>query len=145
MSLRDFLERFRPAGTPGASATGVPVDRTAEREAELAPMLAQLTGVQQRAADVRVAAEKAAQTLRQEAAGEAERLVAAAGEQAPGVRQQAAEPVVQQALREAEAVRTEGNRTASAVRERAGERMPHLVDVAVADALRLTDGARGEP
>jgi hypothetical protein len=40
MSLRDFLERFRPVGTPGASATGVAADRTAERAAELEPALA---------------------------------------------------------------------------------------------------------
>ncbi|SFG73131.1 hypothetical protein SAMN02787118_12726 [Streptomyces mirabilis] len=50
MSLRDFLERFRPVGTPGASATGVAADRTAERAAELEPALAQLTDGQQGAA-----------------------------------------------------------------------------------------------
>jgi hypothetical protein len=40
---RDFLERFRPGGTPGAVARpGVPADRQAERPAELEPLLALL-------------------------------------------------------------------------------------------------------
>ena len=37
---RELLERFRPAGTPGAAGgRGVPVDRVAERSAELEPVL----------------------------------------------------------------------------------------------------------
>ncbi|MFJ3306696.1 hypothetical protein ACIPSA_26945 [Streptomyces sp. NPDC086549] len=47
MSLRDFLERFQPTGTPGAAATGVPADRAAERAAESGPPLAQVTEAQQ--------------------------------------------------------------------------------------------------
>ncbi|GAA1331576.1 hypothetical protein GCM10009647_071660 [Streptomyces sanglieri] len=58
MSLRDFLERFRPAGTPGASAAGVPVDRTAERASELEPTLAQLMDVQREAARIRASADE---------------------------------------------------------------------------------------
>ncbi|MFF4038263.1 hypothetical protein [Streptomyces sp. NPDC001816] len=108
MSLRDFLERFRPVGTPGASATGVPADRTAERAAELEPTLAQLTGVQQEAAGIRAAADEAAEAVRRDTAREAERLVAAA-------------------------------------RERAAERMPDLVERAVADALRLAVRVGGAP
>ncbi|MGW3208866.1 hypothetical protein [Streptomyces sp. NPDC001135] len=62
MSLRDFLEGFRPAGTPGAPATGVPADRMAERAAELEHALARLTDVQQQAARIRAAAEETAET-----------------------------------------------------------------------------------
>ncbi|MET8451817.1 hypothetical protein [Streptomyces sp. NPDC005209] len=141
MSLRDFLERFRPVGTPGASATGVPADRTAERAAELEPTLAQLTNVQQKAADIRAAADKAAEAVRHHAAREAERLVAAARERAPEMRRQAAEPILRKARQEADAIRAAGDRAASAVRDRAGERMPDLVERAVADALRLAVGA----
>ncbi|MFH8775817.1 hypothetical protein ACIF83_18535 [Streptomyces sp. NPDC085866] len=137
MSLRDFLERFRPVGTPGASATGVPADRAAERAAELEPTLAQLTGVQQEAADIRAAAEVAAETVRRDTARQAERLVAAARERAPETRRQAAEPLLREARQEARTVRAAGDRAASAVRERAAERMPDLVERAVADALRL--------
>lgn len=140
MSLRDFLERFRPAGTPGASATGVPADRTAERTAELEPALAQLTDVQQEAARIRASADEAAAAGRQAAAREAAELVTAARERAPEVRRQAAEPVLQEARREADALRAAGDRAASAVRERARKRMPELVDRAVADALRLAGG-----
>ncbi|WP_435642446.1 hypothetical protein ACR9VJ_02590 [Streptomyces sp. H49] len=145
MSLRDFLERFRPVGTPGASATGVPADRTAERAAELEPALARLADVQQEAAQIRAAAEREAEALRQNAAREAAGMVEAARKRAPEVRRQAAEPHLREARHEAAALRAAGDRTASAIRERALERMPRLVDIAVTDALRLTDGEREEP
>ncbi|MFE5403029.1 hypothetical protein ACFQ9Z_17105 [Streptomyces sp. NPDC056580] len=145
MSLRDFLERFRPAGTPGASATGVPADRAAERAAELQPALDRLTDVQREAARIRVAAEQRAEALRQEASGEAERLLADAREGAPEVRRQAAEPFLREARREADALRAAGDRRASAIRERARERMPHLVDLAVADAMRPASGTAADP
>ncbi|MEU7380347.1 MULTISPECIES: hypothetical protein [unclassified Streptomyces] len=145
MSLRDFLERFRPAGTPGASATGVPADRASERAAELEPALDRLTDVQQQAEQIRAAAQETAEALRRDASREAERLVAAAREQAPEVRRKTAEPLLREARRDAEALRAAGDRAASAIHARAMERMPHLVDVVVADALRLAGGARGEP
>ncbi|GHE13536.1 hypothetical protein [Streptomyces alanosinicus] len=145
MSLRDFLERFRPTGTPGAAATGVPADRMAERAAELEPALDQLTAVQQEAARIRAAADEAAGRLRRDAAREAEGIVAAARERAPELRRQAAAPVLRDALREADAVRAAGDRAAAEVQERARERMPALVDRAVADALRLATGAGAAP
>ncbi|MFJ9865694.1 hypothetical protein [Streptomyces sp. NPDC101165] len=145
MSLRDFLERFRPTGTPGAAATGVPADRAAERAAELEPALGRLAAVQQEAARIRAAADEAAETIRQDASREAASIVAAAREQAPEVRRKAAVPGLQDALREADAVRAAGNRDAEAVRERAQECMPDLVERAVADALRLATGAGAAP
>ncbi|MFF9391346.1 hypothetical protein [Streptomyces griseoluteus] len=145
MSLRDFLERFRPAGTPGASATGVPADRTAERAAELEPALARLADVQREAAQIRATAEQEAEALRRNAAREAARIVEAARERAPEVRRRTAEPLLREARHQANALRAAGERTASAVRERAARRMPHLVDLAVADALRLPGGEREEP
>ncbi|WP_317440835.1 hypothetical protein [Streptomyces collinus] len=145
MSLRDFLERFRPAGTPGASATGVPADRTAERAAELDPVFARLTDVQRQAARIRAGAEERAEVLRRDAAREAEHLLADARERAPEVRRQAAEPLLREARQEADALRAAGGRTASAIRERAGERLPHLVDLAVAYAMGLASGRAEEP
>ncbi len=42
-STRDLLQRFRPAGAPGAAtATGVPADRSDERASELAGVFALL-------------------------------------------------------------------------------------------------------
>ncbi|MEW1775486.1 hypothetical protein [Streptomyces sp. NPDC086777] len=136
MSLRDFLERFRPTGTPGAAATGVPPDREAERAAELAPALARLTTVQQEAARIRAAGEEAAGTIRREAGREAAGIVAAAREQAPEARRQAAEPFVRDALRAADAVRAAGDRAADAVRERGRAGLPALVADTVSQALR---------
>ncbi|MER6086376.1 hypothetical protein, partial [Streptomyces sp. NPDC001833] len=136
MSLRDFLERFRPTGTPGAAVTGVPPDREAERAAELAPALARLTAVQQEADRIRAAGEEAAGTIRRAAGREAAGIVAAAREQAPEARRQVAEPFVRDALRAADAVRAAGDRAADAVRERGRAGLPALVADAVSQALR---------
>ncbi len=47
MGVRDFLERLRPSGTPGApSVAGVPADRLAERSTELEAVFALLEDVQ---------------------------------------------------------------------------------------------------
>ncbi|MEV7242247.1 hypothetical protein AB0N92_13515 [Streptomyces sp. NPDC093248] len=145
MSLRDFLERFRPTGTPGAAAVGVPADRAAERAAELEPALARLTDVQREATRIRAAADEAAEVLRRDAALRAERVVADARERAPEVRRLAAAPVLEDGRHEADAVRAAGDRRAEAVRARARERMPELVDRTVTDALRRATGAGGTP
>ncbi|MGW5373405.1 hypothetical protein ACWES4_35085, partial [Streptomyces sp. NPDC004011] len=96
-------------------------------------------------ARIRAAAEQGAQALRQEASGEAERLLADARERVPEVRRQAAEPLLREARREADALRAAGDRRASAIRERARERMPRLVDLAVADAMRAASGTAADP
>ncbi len=70
--VRDWLDRFRPAGGPGApSAAGVPTDRHAAASAELAPVFAALAE-----------AGRIAQDARRSAADQAGRLVAGAHEQA---------------------------------------------------------------
>ncbi|MEU6371287.1 hypothetical protein ABZ876_37845 [Streptomyces sp. NPDC046931] len=138
VSLRDFLARFRPTGTPGAAVTGVPADRAAERAAELEPSLALLADVQREAARIRAAADREAEVIRQSAARQAAEIVAAARARAPRVRQEAAAPVRRSGQREAGEIRAAGERAASLVRERARERMPAVVDRLVADALRST-------
>lgn len=51
---RNFLERFRPVGAPGAAMPqGVPADRVADVAAELAPMLELLDEVQAEAERIR--------------------------------------------------------------------------------------------
>lgn len=86
---RDFLERFRPAGTPGAlAARGVPADRVAELAAELAPVFALLEPVQQQSAAIRARAQAEAdqrRTAARAADAQAERALAAAGREAQGV------------------------------------------------------------
>ncbi|WP_198668564.1 hypothetical protein [Streptomyces triticisoli] len=145
MSLRDFLARFRPTGTPGATVTGVPADRAAERAAELEPPLARLADVQREAARIRAAADREAEAVRQSAARQAAEIVTAARARVPQVRQEASVSVRRAARGEVREIRSAGDRAASRVRERARERMPALIDRVVADALRFTDRAEGAP
>ena len=50
-TLRDYVRRFRPAGAPGAAApAGVPADRGAELDAELAGVFEELRGASEEAA-----------------------------------------------------------------------------------------------
>ena len=80
---RDTLQRFRPAGTPGAaSAAGIPVDRVAEASAELEPVLSLLADTQAEVAGLRRAAEREAEQRRQAAVTRATALIAAAHRQA---------------------------------------------------------------
>lgn len=59
--VRDFLDRFRPAGTPGAAgAVGVPADRQAGAEAELAPAFAVLAEIERHCTEVRERAQRQA-------------------------------------------------------------------------------------
>jgi hypothetical protein len=70
--LRGFLDRFRPAGTPGRpTPVGVPADRAERAGAELAAVFASL-------ADTGAEAER----IRSEATAEAERRLEAARRQA---------------------------------------------------------------
>ena len=63
---RDFLERFRPAGTPGAAAQGgVPADRIADTAAELEPVFMMLDDVHAEAARIRRCAVEHADAIRQ--------------------------------------------------------------------------------
>nr|HYS37721.1 hypothetical protein [Pseudonocardiaceae bacterium] len=58
---RNFRYRYRPAGTPGAATqAGVPVDRTAEATAELAPVFALLADVEHDAIAIRARGTQAA-------------------------------------------------------------------------------------
>ncbi|GAA2895560.1 hypothetical protein [Streptomyces mexicanus] len=145
MSLRDFLARFRPTGTPGAGVAGVPADRAGERAAELEPSLALLADVQQEATRIRAAADREAEAIRQGAAREATVIVEAARARVAQMRQEAALAVRRAAQEEVRRIRSAGDRTAAQVHERASQRLPALVDRVVADALELGDRPGGGP
>ncbi|WP_406264112.1 hypothetical protein OHT93_03430 [Streptomyces sp. NBC_00191] len=132
----NFLARFRPVGTPGAAATGVPADRTTELAAELESSLSQLTQAQEQAAAIRAAASREAAAIRQEAGAEAARIVAEARGRAAHVRQGAAAPLLLAAREEAARSLAVGEQTAAQLRRRAAERMPVVVDHLVAEAFR---------
>jgi len=77
-NVRDILRRFRPAAAPGPAATGgVPADRVAEREAELAPVLALLEDVERECAQLLEAARAAATERRAQGDGQVEAVLAA--------------------------------------------------------------------
>ncbi len=89
-STRDLLQRFRPAGTPGAaSATGVPADRRDERAAELAGVFAALATAVEESDRVRREALAEAERRREAARAEATAWVAMARREAEAQRAQA--------------------------------------------------------
>ncbi len=133
---RDLLDRFRPAGTPGAAArTGVPADRAAELSTELEPVLARLADSEEAARRIRTEAEAEAERRRREAAGRARALVDTARRQAEAERADAAARVAEQAEAETAATVAAGDEAAAQVRRRALDLMPGYVARAVA-ALR---------
>jgi hypothetical protein len=91
-SARDLLERFRPAGTPGAAApAGVPYDRAAALEDELRPVLALLAPTEQECAAVTRDATVRAERIRAEASAGAAAELARARLDAESARAQAAD------------------------------------------------------
>lgn len=86
-TVRDLLDRFRPAGAPGpAGAAGVPADRREWVADELAPVFATLAGVEAECDRIRADAERAAARRRAEAAEQARTAVARARGEAPAIR-----------------------------------------------------------
>lgn len=89
-STRDLLQRFRPAGAPGAAtATGVPADRVRERQAELDPVFALFADTVTEVATIRREATVEAERRRQKAREAALARVAAARLEADSLRAQA--------------------------------------------------------
>ncbi|HTS96154.1 MAG TPA: hypothetical protein VMI33_06000 [Streptosporangiaceae bacterium] len=111
---RDFLDRFRPAGSPGAaSRTGVPADRAAERISELEPVLALLADTNAECDRIAAAARRDAALIAAEASRQAARIAADAQRRAL----QAREAAVEQALT---AARADADDTVAAATTRAG-------------------------
>ena len=129
MSSRDFLERLRPSGTPGAATrAGVPADRVAERTAELEPVLALLADTQAEAARIREQGRKdAAERLR--AAGEQARaLVAQARRDAQAERGRTAAQARAAATTDAQRRIAAADEQAEQIVRLAAERSPGLVE-----------------
>lgn len=86
----DFVDRFRPAGTPGAAARpGVPADRSAEAAAELTPLFALLDDTQDEVERIRSAAAERADEILRAAHRQADQIAAQARADAESVRAQA--------------------------------------------------------
>jgi hypothetical protein len=133
--LRDFLARFRPAGTPGAARAGVPADRSLELEAEVGPVLALLDGTYAERGRIVAQARRDADWIVAAAEREAAAIAADAGQRARAAREEAARQVM--ALARDEAARTVGSarQQATRTRELARQRMPALVNRTV-DTIR---------
>jgi len=131
---RDFLERFRPSGTPGAAARpGVPADRLAERSAELEPVFARLAETEAEAATIRAAASREAQLRRHQGEERAQAALAAGRRQVAADRAELAAHVLRQVSAETAAIVGAAEDEAEAVRARARQRLPAMVERVVAD------------
>jgi hypothetical protein len=101
--LGDFLNRFRPAGAPGAaSRAGVPADRAAELWAELDPVLAMLAATDAECARLVAEAEREAGRIAAEARDQAAGIAADAERLADDARAAAAAEVLAAAREQAE-------------------------------------------
>lgn len=136
---RDFLDRFRPAGAPGApSPGGIPVDRAAAAAAELMPLLERLDSVQDEAGRLEATAREQAAQIRRAGSEEAAALVRCARDAAETTAAQAAssESADDAATGREDDLPDDGD-TAAEVSRRAGERLPEYVDQVVAGMREL--------
>ncbi|WIY00514.1 hypothetical protein QRX60_41725 [Amycolatopsis mongoliensis] len=135
-NLRDLLQRFRPAGTPGAaSRPGVPADRAAELSRELEPLLALLTGIEAEAGRIREDGRTRSTAVLDRGRAQAVEIVADAEARAAGIRAEAAAHARAEAERESEEIARTAAADAGRLRALAAERMPEFADRAVRLAL----------
>ncbi|MFH8475744.1 hypothetical protein [Streptomyces sp. NPDC018000] len=133
-AFRDFLMRFRPAGSPGpANTTGVPADRSADLAAELDPVLSCLGQAETEAQQIREAAAQQAEQNRRATADKAEEIVVLARIRAREVRTESAAHTYGLAKTEAAECLAESERKAALLKRRAQQRMASLVDRVLAD------------
>ena len=137
-ALGEILRRFRFHGVPGApTAAGVPADRTAGLEGELAPVFAALEDPQRHAVALLTEATHSAEQRRAAARDEARRLVVEAHSGAVAARAEAAAARLALADAECSAMRAAGHAEAQRVRLRAAERTDALVELVVLHVLDL--------
>ncbi len=137
--LRDFLDRFRPAGAPGAAArarAGVPADRSRELAAEVGPVLALLDEPTAEGAALVERARQDAASLLAAARAEAAAITANGARRARTVREEALQEAVGAAQAEAARMVADAQARAAQVQVLAEKRMPGLVERAVAE-IRL--------
>ena len=141
--LRDFLARFRPAGSPGAAArAAVPGDPSRDLEAELGPVLMLLADADAGRAGIAAAARRDAEQITAGARAQAAGIAADAERRARSARDEAAREAMSVAQDEAARTTDDARRQAARIGELAGQRMPALVGRAVDSIRRLrADGS----
>jgi F0F1-type ATP synthase membrane subunit b/b' len=130
--MRDFLDRFRPAGAPGSAArAGVPADRTRELAAELEPVLTLLADLHAECERIVADAKQEASRIAADARSAGAAIAADADRQARAARAEAAGQVLAGARAQAREAAAEAERQARQLRGHAAGRMPALVARAV--------------
>jgi len=144
---RGFLDRFRGTGTPGAAAgAGVPADRVAERDAELADVFERLAAIEARARQIRADAQDRAEDRSRSAAAQQQRIRAAAHRDADADRRDAAARVSAVADAETQEALERADRDAEAIAAHAEQVVPVLADqvlTSVADRLGVEPAILG--
>lgn len=135
MALLSILDRFRPAGAPGPAAVGVPTTGERGPEVELAPVLRMLDVDVARCEQIRVDALADADRVVAAARDEAAAVLARARTDADGDRARAAARVQESADAQDEAVTREAVARAAALAARGRARIPSLVEAVVGDLL----------
>lgn len=142
--LHDFLDRFRPAGTPGAAGrAAVPADHAREMEAELLSVLALLDGTDARCAGIVTQARDDAERIVTAARAEAATLLSDAGQRAAAARADAVQHVVAAARADAANAVASAHEQARQVAELAGQRTPALAGRAIELVRHLGFGNPG--
>lgn len=133
---RGFLERFRASGTPGAAAgAGVPADRSAEREVELAALFERLAAVEATAAQIRSDGEDRADQHQQAAIAQSRQTLASARQQAEVERREAAARISARAQHETQQALDRAQAEADAIAQHARQETPTYVDRVVGEVL----------
>lgn len=137
-NIRDFLYRLRPAGAPGpAGPAGVPADRRADAEQELAEIFAALAATEAECADIRSRAEWEADRSVERAQRMAGAVVARTRVTATAQRADAAATAAQSMHGRIEEILAQAEEEADRVRQMSERRTPILLP-------RIVDRARQE-
>jgi cell division septum initiation protein DivIVA len=136
--LRDFLDRFRPAGAPGAAArVSVPADRDRELADELTPVLALLDDTHDEYARILALAEDEAGHITAAARTRAAVIMTDADERANAARDAAARELVEAARVQAELAVASAGQEAARISGLADSRIPALAERAIRQITRL--------
>lgn len=142
--LGDFLNRFRPAGAPGAaSRTGIPADRAAELSAELDPVLAMLAAADAECARLVAQAEQEASRISAEGRDRAASIAADGVRRAEQARGEGAAEVLAAARAQAGQAERAAAERASARSGPSEEDMQALIQAAVELVRSMPDGGGG--
>jgi cell division septum initiation protein DivIVA len=140
--FRDFLARFRPAGSPGAaSRVGVAADRMRELSAELEPVLALLAPAHAECERIIAGAKSDAQRIMDEAREDAAVVRAQARRRADEVRTAAAEEALAAARERATTLIRDAGRRAQQPRPATDRQVSELVATAVGLVRTLPRGS----